>query len=444
LNPTSPSPRGGAAFSPVRPADHLLSRATLWTPCVAMLLLSFISLVDRSILSILSPVMLSDLHLSAEQYGIAIFVFSICYMLANPIWGFCMDRLGLFTAIALAVGLWSFASGAHAFLSGFVGLCCARAVLGFGEGAAFPAGLKTVTETLPAERRSFGLGLAYSGGSLGAALSPMIIVPLAHRYGWRSTFILSALVGFAWITGWWLLRRAGLYRRVTTPATHAAVASVVPSASRWNRGLFATAAVYGLGAAPIAFGLYAGPLYLNRVLHQPQSALGHLLWIPPAGWETGYLVWGWVADRRRARSTSTQGSSPLALFSLFAAGSLGMAAIPFCAALPHAVAVTLVALFLIMFLSGGFIVISLAHGATTQSASNSGFLAGFSISGWSLTTGVLMWIVGRMFDRGMFAQSFWLVAVLPCLGVALWWLLLRGQPTAPGSVAGDEVKQLPV
>ena len=53
----------------------------LWTPCVAMLLLSFISLVDRSILGILSPVMLRELHLTAGQYGTAILVFSICYML---------------------------------------------------------------------------------------------------------------------------------------------------------------------------------------------------------------------------------------------------------------------------------------------------------------------------------------------------------------------------
>ena len=272
-----------------------------------MLLLSLISLVDRSILSILSPAMLHDLHLSAEQYGIAIFVFSICYMVANPVWGFSIDRVGLFTAIALAVGLWSLASGAHALLTGFVGLCCARAILGFGEGAAFPAGLKTGTETLPAERRSLGLGVAYSGGSLGALLAPILIVPLAHRWGWRAAFIVSAVVGVAWIVGWWLLRRAGWYRAAST----ASVLKAVPIGSRWNRSLFATAGAYGLGAAPIAFGLYAGPLYLNRVLHQPQGTLGHLLWIPPAGWEAGYLVWGWVADQRSKLHLGTGAPSPL-------------------------------------------------------------------------------------------------------------------------------------
>ena len=404
----------------------------LWTPCIAMLLLSFISLVDRSILGILSPVILRELHLSAGQYGTAILVFSICYMLANPVWGLLMDRVGLFAATGLAVALWSLASGAHALLSGFLGLCVARGLLGFGEGATFPAGLKAVTESMPPERRSFGLGLAYSGGSLGALLTPIVVVPLALRWGWRSTFVLSAAVGFAWIAGWVLLRGTGLYR------SGAVTAQIQPTKSlagrpKWNRDLFATAAIYGLGAAPLAFGLYSAPLYLTRILHQPQAALGHLLWIPPAGWETGYLFWGWVADRRR-KNTLVAGSravSPLGLFAFFAAGSTMLSLIPYAAHFPHAVSITMAIFFLVMFLSGGYVVIALAHGATTQAAKNTGFLAGFSISGWSLTTGVLMAVVGRMFDRAQYTAIFWLVSALPVAGVILWRLLRDPDPGTP-------------
>ena len=406
-------------------------RIALWTPCVAMLLLSFISLVDRSILGILSPVMLRDLHLTAGQYGAALMVFSICYMVANPVWGLLMDRVGLFVAIGLAVALWSLASGAHALLSGFLGLCVARGLLGFGEGAAFPAGLKTVTETLPEEQRSFGLGLAYSGGSLGALLTPIVIVPLAERFGWRAAFWMSAVVGFAWIGGWWLLRASGLYRARTVEPV-AAVARLGTERSRWNRDLFASAAIYGFGAAPLAFGLNWAAVYLTRVLHQPTAALGHWLWIPPAGWEAGYLFWGRVADRRRKRAleAGARPRSPLGLFAGFAAGSLALCLIPAAAGLPQALAITMAIFFLVMFFSGGYVVIALAHGATTQTAENTGLLAGFSIAGWSLTTGVLMWVVGRMFDRAEYAASFALVAALPAAGVVLWRLL-----SAPASDA---------
>jgi ACS family hexuronate transporter-like MFS transporter len=421
---------------PLNPTSSLRDRIVLWTPCVAMLFLSFISLVDRSILGILSPVMLQDLHLSASQYGAAIFVFSICYMLANPIWGYWMDRLGLFTAIALAVALWSLASGAHAFVSGFIGLCLARGLLGFGEGATFPAGLKAVTETLPTEKRSFGLGLAYSGGSLGALLTPIAIVPLSLHYGWRSTFLLSAVAGFLWIAGWFLLRSVGLYRPLkgSDHQRKELLPSSTPSIPKWNRNLFATAAIYGLGAAPLAFGLYSAPLYLTRVLHQPQSVLGHLLWIPPAGWEVGYLFWGRIADRRRKQAAlSGKPSSPFALFALFAAGSTALCLIPYCAQLPSAVILTVALFFFVMFLSGGFVVITLAHGATTQPAESTGFLAGFSISGWSFTTGVLMWIVGRMFDRGEFTATFWLVSAFPLAGLLAWKLLTPRATPAPAA-----------
>ncbi len=278
--------------------------------------------------------MLRELHLNAEQYGAAILVFSICYMVANPIWGLVMDRVGLFTAAAVAVALWSLASGAHAFLNGFLGLCLARGILGFGEGATFPAGLKTVTETLPPEQRSFGLGLAYSGGSLGALLTPVVVAPLALWWGWRSTFVLSAAIGFVWIGAWFVLRSMRFIRVEAAPARR--TAAVAPHSAqarpRWNRDLFAAATIYGLGAAPLAFGLYSAPLYLTRILHQPQASLGHLLWIPPAGWEAGYLFWGRIADRRRRKSLASgnRAVSPLDLFSLFAAGRSGVVSYSLC------------------------------------------------------------------------------------------------------------------
>jgi MFS family permease len=52
-----------------------------------MLLLSLLSYADRSVLAILSPTILGDLHMSATQYGYAVSAFSVCYMAANPCGG---------------------------------------------------------------------------------------------------------------------------------------------------------------------------------------------------------------------------------------------------------------------------------------------------------------------------------------------------------------------
>lgn len=389
-----------------------------------MTLLGLLSYVDRSVLAILSPTILASLHLSATQYGYAILVFSLSYMVANPIWGLWMDRAGLWIITLAAVAIWSIASGSHGLMMGFVGMCFARGVLGFGEGATFPAGLKTVTETLPEEKRSFGLGIAYSGSSLGAALTPLLITPVAIRWGWRAAFGVTALLGLLWIGLWGVLRVCGWYAASAAPSAAKTDGVPIISASRWNRDLFAAAAAYGLGAAPLAFGLYAAPLYLTRVMHLGQASLGHLLWLPPAGWEAGYLVFGRLADRRRRRDLERgRAKRPGAVFlALSAAGFLIMLA-PMAAQSQFPVVATMILFFLQMFVAGGFVVFALADGMAVLPKEHSAFLAGFSISAWAFVTGVLMPVLGHLFDRQRYTLTFWIVAWLPPVGTALWRML---------------------
>ena len=83
----------------------------------------------------------------------------------------------------VAVAVWSIASGSHALAAGFLGFAAARATLGFGEGATFPGGLRVVTETLPERLRARGVAVAYSGGSLGSVITPLIVTVAAQATG---------------------------------------------------------------------------------------------------------------------------------------------------------------------------------------------------------------------------------------------------------------------
>lgn len=399
----------------------------VWAPAISMTLLGLLSYVDRSVLAILSPTILADLHLSATQYGYAILVFSLCYMLSNPIWGLWMDRAGLWVTTLIAVLVWSIASGSHGLMMGFAGMCLARGVLGFGEGATFPAGLKTVTETLPEEKRSFGLGIAYSGSSLGAAITPLMITPIAMRWGWRGAFAVTSVFGLAWICLWLTLKKSGLYAAPAVRPKGETVSKDQPFTSRWRRDLFAAAAAYGLGAAPLAFGLYAAPLYLTRVLHLSQQSLGHLLWLPPAGWEVGYLVFGRLADRRR-RSAAAQGRAlrrPGTVFLMLSAASLPIVFAPVLARTAYPVASIVTLFFFEMFIAGGFVVFALSDGMAVLPKRHSAFLAGICISAWALVTGGLMPAIGYLFDHVRYVAAFWIVACMPLVGTSLWRLLRR-------------------
>jgi MFS family permease len=190
--------------------------------------------------------------------------------------------------------------------------------------------------------------------------------------------------------------------------------------------LIATAVLYGLGAQPLAAGLYAAPLYLSRELHQSQASLGHLLWIPPLGWEIGYLAFGALADKQ----SMALARSPGVIFAALSAFSLSAAAIPFTHSLPLVMAL----LFFSMFLGGGFVVLSLSQGLADSTPTSQiqacrgprqrnakpGFLAGTCVAAWSIAVAVLMPLIGRMFDHHQYRQAFLLFALMPAIGTLLW------------------------
>ena len=390
-----------------------------------MLLVSLISYVDRSTLAILAPTILRETHLSNQQYGYIVLAFSVAYTLSNPLWGWVMDRAGVRRGMAAAVACWTAASVAHAFASGIWTFGAARAALGFGEGATFPGGLRTVVQTLPVEQRGRGLAVAYSGGSLGAALTPLIVTPIFLWWGWRASFWLTGLIGALWLCQWAVIsRRPDVRARSVTAAATAG--------PRWgHRRLWAFMCAYALGALPLGFVLYAAPLYLTRALGCSQTLVGRLLWIPPLGWEAGYFVWGWLCDRALRRNMPRVAALGR-LMACCAVANLAFAAIPW---LPGLAAV-MAAMFVGMFVSGGFLVLSVVYATHVYSGEHAGLIAGAGAGSWSLTVGALMPLFGRLFDQRNFSTAFLIATAVPIAGYLGWrWLSTGGSAAETGQIA---------
>jgi ACS family hexuronate transporter-like MFS transporter len=374
-----------------------------------MMLVSLLSYLDRNTLALLSPTILKETHLSGEDYGWVISSFSAAYMLGNPVWGRLLDRIGLRWGMLAAVALWSAASASHALCATFLGFAAARAALGFGEGATFPGGLRAVTQTLPPESRSRGVALAYSGGSLGAILTPLIVTPVALRWGWRAAFLLTGLAGALWLVIWLSLGRTPALAR-PHPTSHGEHPRLT------DRRLWGLVAAYALGALPLGFVLYASPIYLEKALHLTQKQLGHWLWLPPLGWEVGYFFWGFAIDRGvPIRRT---------IFAL-ALLSLPLALVPQLDRLDAVLAL----LFFAMFVASGFVIAALAFATRLYSTAHSAFLAGLAAGGWSAVVAALMPLFGRLFDRQAYSPAFVLAACTPIAGALLFWLL--GYTRAP-------------
>lgn len=379
-----------------------------------MMLVSLISYIDRNTLALLAPTILKETGLSARQYGFMISAFSIAYMLGNPLWGRLLDRLGLRRGMLSAVSIWTIASTAHAFAQGFGSFSAARALLGLGEGATFPGGLRTVVQTLPPAQRARGIAVAYSGGALGALITPLIITPVAAQWGWRGAFWFTGLVGLGWLALWSVLSRRADIRAM--PAEPVSDSAAVP----WfDSRLWSFMAVYALGGLPLAFVLYGSSLYLSQVLGKTQGQIGAVLWIPPLGWEVGYFFWGWFTDRFTAH-----GASLPRLRRLFIALTvLGapLAAIPWVRSYPLA----LLLMFIAMFVGGGFIIAAMAYVTNVFSVRHSGLIAGLGAGSWSAIVALVMPVFGQIFDMRQYGLAFALAAAIPWLGSGIWLLLNR-------------------
>ena len=386
----------------------------LWLPTLTMMLATLISHADRNTLALLAPTILRETRLSAEQYGLVISVFSLAYVIGNLIWGQVLDRVGVLWAMATAVALWSAASASHAFASGFIGFAMARCLLGFAEGATFPGAVRTVVQTLPASSRSRGIAVAYSGGSLGALATPLLVTPIAAHWGWRGAFWATGVVGAVWLLAWLLQGRRPELSAPPLPQP----AGEEGRGLRWtDRRLWGCLCLYSTGVLPVAFILYAAPLYLSQRLQMSQTELGWVLWIPPLGLEAGFFFWGWATDRYTAHG----GSLPAVrrLFTALAVLSLPLA---FTAQLGSKELV-LGELFLAMFIGGGFIVATLAYATSVFPSANSGLVAGLASASWSMLVAVAMPFFGRMFDQGRYTTAFAATAGAPLFGFLAWWVL---------------------
>jgi ACS family hexuronate transporter-like MFS transporter len=179
-----------------------------------MMLVSTISYIDRNTLAVLIPTIMRETGLSVEEYAWVVSGFSIAYMVGNPLWGRVLDGWGVRLGMLVAVGLWTLASTAHAWAWGFASLLVLRVVLGFGEGATFPGALRTVVQTLPESSRARGTALSYSGGALGAVITPWVVTPIFRAYGWPAAFLFTGFVGLAWLSWWAFLSRRPELRAV--------------------------------------------------------------------------------------------------------------------------------------------------------------------------------------------------------------------------------------
>jgi MFS family permease len=316
------------------------ARAQIGAGVVTLLAVAlFISYVDRGNVATAAPLMKDELKLSASEIGLLFSAFYWTYIPAQLIAGWLGERFNAYRTLALGLALWSVATAATGFVTGFAVLLALRFVLGLGEGAIFPCSSKLIAQHIPAHRLGAANGTMATGLALGPAFGTFFGGMIMAHYGWRATFVLFGCISLLWLVPWFGATRDARARAREAPRDFApGFLTILKRREAWAASLG-----HFCGNYVFYFVIWWLPLYLvkARGFSVPQmSVIGGLIYLVYAAscQATGWLSDLWMqkgASANRVRKTfivasgigsaaammvCAVGDATVSVASLFAAG----------------------------------------------------------------------------------------------------------------------------
>jgi ACS family hexuronate transporter-like MFS transporter len=173
-----------------------------WLVCALLFFATTVNYIDRQILSLLKPMLDSELKWTNTEFGEVNAAFQGAYAVGLVGFGYLIDRFGTKLGYALSIAAWSLAAIGHAAVGSVGGFFQARIALGLGEGGNFPSAIKAVAQWFPRKERALATALFNSGSNVGAIIAPAVIPVIALTWGWRSAFVAAGIVGICWLALW--------------------------------------------------------------------------------------------------------------------------------------------------------------------------------------------------------------------------------------------------
>ncbi|MFB3828438.1 MAG: MFS transporter [Bryobacteraceae bacterium] len=284
--------------------EHELRRQqrAAWSIAAVLFCGSVVNYLDRAVLGVVMPQVRHDLHLTNRQYGWVVNVFLVAYAFSYVLGGRLSDRFGYRRVVACAISTWSLAGVSHALVRGLASLASARAVLGLGEAAFYPAAIAGISAWFPPKDRAKAVGLLLSALSAGTLLTVPIVALITAHYGWRASFLATGAVGFLLIPPWRLLhRRAGEHRSRNgeVSGSRTPLAFVLRTRKYW-----CTLAARSCSDAAWYFYLFWMPGYFQEARGLSLETVGSLLWIPYLAAGAGSVAGAWLSSALMHRGCS--------------------------------------------------------------------------------------------------------------------------------------------
>jgi MFS family permease len=261
----------------------------------------FINYVDRGNLATAAPLIKSDLQLTNVQYGLLVSAFFWIYVPGQIMASWLIQKINAYRTLTIGLAIWSAATIASGFASGFATLMLFRVFLGIGESAGFPASSKLLAQHLAAERLGKANGLVSSGIYLGPAFGTFAGGLLIAYAGWRLLFIGFGALSLLWLIPWKLQTRA------LSGKAQAAGSTAEPPFRELlsNRQLWGASIGHFCSNYPFYMVLSWLPLYLVKSQGYSITAMAQLCGVVYALAAMVCFGSGWLADRWIAGGANT-------------------------------------------------------------------------------------------------------------------------------------------
>jgi ACS family hexuronate transporter-like MFS transporter len=290
------------------------TREVRWYFVVLVTAAIAISYFDRQTLPVAISAIQRTIPISNPQFSYLQTAFLLAYAALYALGGRLLDRLGTRRGFMLIMVWWSLACALHGFAAGFTMLLMARFLLGMGEGGAFPAAVRMVSEWVPPQDRSTAMGIINAGTAVGSVIAPPLIGFILLQSGWRTVFIAAGGVGLMWVVWWWLS-----YRNNTETLSSNTVDGRLLAQRLGFKDLVKLRNVKTLIFAKFMsdsawyFLLFWLPKYLYDARGFDIKHVSYYAWIPYAASGIGSFLGGWLSSRLLQKGQSLDRSRKLVL-----------------------------------------------------------------------------------------------------------------------------------
>jgi MFS family permease len=186
-----------------------------------------ISHFSQLLLAPLFPWLKDDFNASYAKLGLLMSIFFVVSCVVQALSGFVVDRFGPRPVLFAGLTLLGAAAFGYAASQSYWMLAACSVVAGIGNGVFHPVDYTLLNRKVHPSR----LGHAFSAhgitGSLGWAVAPALLVPLALAYGWRVALVCAGVLTFAVMLLLWLNR--GQLSLDMTPPKKAAPSDTPPA-----------------------------------------------------------------------------------------------------------------------------------------------------------------------------------------------------------------------